>query len=428
MLLPLLLVGLASSVAHADMIVSVSSVKPLPLKAASTASTALQLFQQSCPEEIQPPGSGPAASVIVSSFAEQPHDLAIPNGKLYASSDSLVRGAIDAWAQHQSLVLRPDVVWFEMLAQLNLYMTKHAEELRHLFVNFQGKEEIVVREWTWQGVIDGFKSEMQKRVKTAWLQDWITPGFSTSTPDDNTTATVLMMGLMQQYFKFSGGIICGLPSVKLLGERDDWAALLDKLDKLSEFGAEPAQYAEKLRPILSMFVQTWDQPRSKQVKDFWKQIVRADKVFTCGAGPIEYDISGWITGFMHWSSNGELRVPAGVPGSQGDTKLSGVAYHRVNLAQLPVGYAKAPLKMLDYPSPGVDSMAYVLAGNIGIARAEVVPKAGAPNRGGVLAQPLSAWFLYGPVDVNATMSGGVGSRGELDGIYRGLRANCPKRG
>ncbi|KAM4058800.1 hypothetical protein HRG_008309 [Hirsutella rhossiliensis] len=401
MLLPLLLLGLTSSVANADIVVSVSDVKPLPLKTASTASTALQLFQQSCPEEIQPVGSGPQAKVIVSSYADSPHDLAIANGKLYASSDSLVRGAIDAWAQHQSLVLRPDVVWFEILAQLNLYMTKHAEELRHLFVNFQGQEEIVVREWTWQGVIDGFKSEIQKRVKTHWLENWITPGFSTSNANDNTTATVLMMGLMQQYFKFTGGIICGLPSVTLLGERDDWAALLDKLENLRLFGAEPSQYAKNLRPILNMFVKTWDEPQSKQVQAFWKQIVRADKVFTCGTGPIEYDISGWITGFMHWSSNGDL----------------------------PVGYAKAPLKLLDYPTPGTSSMAYVLAGNIGIARAEVASKAGSRSRGGVLAQPLSAWFLYGPVDVNATQTqSDVGSRSEIDGIYKGLRTNCPRGG
>lgn len=430
MLLPLVLLGLTSSVVNADIVVSVSDVEPLPLATASTASTAQQLFQQSCPEEVRPVlGSGPRAKVIVSSYSDGPHDLAIPNGKLYASSDSLVRGAIDAWAQHQNLVLRPDVVWFEILAQLNLYMTKHAEELRHLFVSFEGQEEIVVREWTWRAVVDGFKSEIQKRVKTGWLEDWITPGFSTSTASDNTTATVLMMGLMQQYFKFSGGIICGLPSVQLLGQRDDWVALLGKMERLRQFGVEPSQYARNLRPILAMFVKTWDEPRSKQVQAFWKQIVRADRVVTCGAGPIEYDVSGWITGFMHWSSSGEVRVPAGLPGVEGDTELDGITYHRANLNQLPVGYAKAPLKMLDYPTRGTDSMAYVLAGNIGIARADAVSKADRSARRGVLAQPLSAWFLYGPVDVNATLShSDVGSRDEIDGIYRGLKTSCPRSG
>lgn len=62
------------------------------------------------------------------------------------------------------------MVWFEILAQLNLYMTKHAEESRHLFVDFQGQEEIIVQDWTWQSVINSFKAEIQKRVKTYWLE------------------------------------------------------------------------------------------------------------------------------------------------------------------------------------------------------------------------------------------------------------------
>lgn len=232
-----------------------------------------------------------------------------------------------------------------------------------------------------------------------------------------------MMGLMQQYFKFTGGIICGLPSVQLLGQRDDWAALLDKLGNLHHFGAEPAQCAKNLDPILTMFVKTWDEPKSKQVQDFWKQIVGAEKTFTCGAGPVEYDISGWIAGFMYWSSNGDLRVPAGVPAA-GDTVLDGITYHRINLSQLPVGYATVSVKMLDYPTRGTNSMAYAPAGNIGIAWAET-SKAGEPRRG-VLTQPLSAVWTGRRKD-NAGGSR-YRSRDELVGIYHGFRTNCPTGG
>ncbi|PFH63149.1 hypothetical protein XA68_17258 [Ophiocordyceps unilateralis] len=408
----LLALGLSTSLVSADIFVPVSTVRPLPLPESGWASTAMDLFEKSCPEEIQPGG----AKVIVSSYSDKPHNLAISNNKVFPSSDSLVRGAIDAWAHHQHLVLRPDVVWFEILAQLNLYMTKHAEELRHLFVDFQGQQEIEVWDFTWQSVIDSFKSEMQKRVKTNWLEKWITPGFSTSTANDNTTSTVLMMGLMQQYFKFTGGIICGLPSVRLLGTEADWQALLDKLEKLRYFGVEPVQYAKRLRPILSMFIQTFRTPESPDVKRFWTQIVRADKVFSCGAGPMEYDVSGWITGFLHWTSNGELLVPAGTPVRGDEVKLQGISYYSASLNSLPVGYAKAPLKMLNYPTKGTNSMAYVLAGNLGIARAE-------DRSTGVQSQPLSAWFLYGPVDVNAT-SQAFGNGDELFGIFHGLRDNC----
>lgn len=412
---------------RSDITVPISNVKPLPLRTTGVVSSASALLQQSCPDIIQSSKKNSLSKIIVSSYSSGINDVAILDDLLFPSSDSFIRGAIDAWAQHQTLVLRPDVVWFEILAQLNLYMTKHAEDVRSLFVSFQGQEEIIVRDWTWREIIDRFKSEIQRRVKTDWLEEWITPGFSTSTANDNTTSTILMMGLMQHYFKFTGSIICGLPFVQLLGTREDWVALLAKLDRLRAFGAEPSEYAQNLRPILSFFVRTWDNPKSEEVKSFWKQIVRADKVFSCGAGPTEYDISGWITGFMHWSSNGDLRVLAGSPASNSATKLDNIVYHSVGLDQVPVGYAKAPLKMLDYPSRGTDSMAYVVAGNIGIARG--VTEGVDSQSGQVLSQPLSAWFLYGPVDVDVTTTGfDVGSRSEVQAIYQNLRNFCPAGG
>ncbi|POR32360.1 Uncharacterized protein TPAR_07420 [Tolypocladium paradoxum] len=433
MLLHLLVLGLSSGLAAGGIVVPISDVKPLPLKTDGAVSSARELFRKSCPEEVSPQNPYKAPEVLMSSYADfgAPDDVSVlGNGTIFASSDSLVRGAVDAWAQHQHLVLRPDVVWFEVLAQLNFYMSKHGEELRHLFVDFAGKQEIEVREYTWRQVVGAFGAAIQRRVKTDWLLGWIAPGFSTTTQADNLTATVLMMGLVQQYFDFSGGIICGLPSVQLLGERRDWARLLGKLERLGEFGPEARAYARSLRPILRRFVQTWDEPASAEVRAFWRQIVRADSIPTCGAGPVEYSISGWITGFLHWTADGSLRVPAGERPREHEhaTTLDGVAYAPAPLDQLPVGYARVPLKMLDYPKEGTNTMAYLLGGNVGVAREAAN---GDEGRTGTLAQPLSAWFLYGPVlianETEAT-SGSRGSSGELEGIWGGLQTSCPGGG
>lgn len=356
------------------------------------------------------------AKVLLSSYSE----LEQPDKKVlkdtYASSDSFVRGAIVAWANHQSLVLRPDVIWFEILAQLNFYMTKNAESIRHLFVDFEGKQEITVFEFSWKDVIAAFAGEIQKRVKTDWLLGWIKPGFSTTTQNDNMTATVLMMGLMQHYFEFTGGIICGIPSVTLLGTREDWVKLYKKLDRLKEWGAEPTQYANNLKPILKRFVETWDKPNSAATKSFWEQIVRAKQRLSCG-GPRQYDMSGWITGFMHWREDGTLRNPFGGGGEQNATKLDNVTYAHVDVSKITVGYAKAPLKMLDYPRPGVNTMAYVLAGNIGIRRTK--------DAKGVLAEPLNSWFLYGPVNSTFKTGPEYGNFSELESIPRALVSSCP---
>jgi hypothetical protein len=399
--------------------VSLSNVPPIALKTDQAVTSATELFEQSCPEEVAETLSY-TPEVLMSSFADFGEDDSniFPEGSVYPSSDSIVRGAVEAWAQHQNLVLRPDEVWFEILAQLNFYMTAHAEDIRHMFVTHEGKEEIQVWDFSWRTVIARFGEEIQQRVLTDWLLQWIMPGFSTSTENDGMTATVLMMGLMQHYFEFSGGIICGIPKVTLLGVREDWARLVEKLGHLADWGDEPAQYAKNLAPILEMFVMTWDEPNSKEVVNFWKQIVRTKKKFTCGAGPTEYDVSGWITGFLHWREDGSVRVwdAGNLEPSEYTTTVGNATYAAQALDELPTGYAKVPLKMLDYPVPGKSTQAFLLAGNIGVQRS-------APSEGGwVTAQPMSSWFMYAPVDANATTPRMYGSSLELQSLAEGVRS------
>jgi hypothetical protein len=362
-----------------------------------------------------------------------------------------VRGAIDAWTQHRHLELRPDEVWFEILVQMNFYMAAHAEDVRKLFVDHDGKDIIYIQNSTWQGLVAGFGNSIQDRVKTDWLLEWVRPGFSTSTSDDELKASVLLMGLMQHYFEYFGEIKCGIPSVTLLGTREDWVALLKKTDRLHEFGAEPAKYASNLRPLLSRFVLTFDEPDSDEVRDFWRQIVSAHPYFTCG-GPEQYMVTGWLVGFLYWHEDGSLRdysfgrrivkggtivydYNLGRHIERGATMAyDDIIYLSERLDHLPVGYAKAPMTIVNYPEMGVNTSSYLLAGNIGKeVRPGVAPSyleaierdkntdaefAVRTVEDEVTVRPMSSWFLYAPVDFDAE----VGSFGSGDEIWSMERA------
>lgn len=418
----LLILGLAAS-AIADVTFPVNNVKPLPLPNDGYIVSSEQLFNLSCPDEAQFP-NGSHANVLLSTyspFGESEKHVFSSKGKgksssyIFPSSASFVRGAMDSWAQHQHLVLRPDEVWFEILVQMNFYMSSHAEEIRDLFVDFEGKQEIKVFKFTWRDVIGSFSQEIAKRVKTKWLLDWIMPGFTTSGQEEEMTATVLMMGLLQHYFTFAGGITCGIPKITLMGTKIDWERLLDKLDRLKEFGKEPSAYAEQLRPILSRFVKTFDNPTDPALRHFWQQIVRVQKHFSCGAGPTEFDVSGWIVGFLYWNPDGKLRITPQMQENktrEEDYQLDGKKYMAQPMDKLYVGYAKAPLKMINYPEPGVDTMAYVVGGNIGINRTVV-----AKNEP-VQLQPMSSWYLVVNGRNETSRRSDHGSFSELQGIAR----------
>lgn len=214
-----------------------------------------------------------------------------------------MRGAIEAWGQHQHLVIRPEDVWFTILVQMNFYMIANAEKVRDVFVSHQGKGNIVVlSDIGWYHAISQFGAEIQKRVKTKWLLKWIEPDFSTTTESDKMTANVLMMGLMQAYFDFTAGITCGLPSVTLLGTKTDWEKLAGRLERLKDFGVEPAEYSTRLRPILSRF----EEPDAKETRQFWSEIVHSKPGSgpVCGSPGIPYFISGWVTAFLQWNDKG----------------------------------------------------------------------------------------------------------------------------
>lgn len=404
-----------------------SNTTPLPYNAERSqplATTPDILFEHSCPNEHN---THTNASVIISS------QLPFDSGTIYPSSDSFIRGTIDAWSQHQHLVLRPDEVWFQILTQMNFYMSEHSEELRDLFVSHEGKEKILVVDTTWEAVIFRFQDEIQKRLKTPWMLDWIKPGFSTTNEDDKMTANVLMMGLMKNYFVYVGWAVCGLPSVTLLGEKGDWESLLAKLDRLPEFGPEPKAYAQQLRPILSRFVQTFDKPDDPDIRAFWNTIIHAESQIDM-YGPPPYKLTGWLMGFFFWDKDGNS---LGYWPSETDVTLDGIQYSSRWLDSLPVAYAQAPFIMKGYM--GIDEFpAYVLAGNIAQEVRKGIPEGYAEalmrfNQSSVnegfshgIVQPRSGWFLYGPAPSSSIEESGR-SKNELWNLAITLKEldNCP---
>ena len=96
--------------------------------------------------------------------------------------------------------------------------------------------------------------------------------------------------------------MCGIPSVTLEGEKSDWERLLARLDKLDSFGEEPKAWAAMLRPILTRFVRAFD---GKPDIDFWSRVCH---YYGGGSGPTY--LSGWITAFCVWSSQGKWQGPS----------------------------------------------------------------------------------------------------------------------
>lgn len=105
---------------------------------------------------------------------------------------------------------------------------------------------------------------------------------------------------MQEYFDYRFSLMCGIPRVTLEGEKKDWQLILDRLEKLKEYGEETTAWYNLLVPIISRFVRAFDDPDAQENLDFWQKVAHHQGG---GSGPTY--LAGWITAFCVFNDQGK---------------------------------------------------------------------------------------------------------------------------
>ena len=373
-------------------------IEPRPWTNGKIAS-AEALLRESCPQEHKS-----NKGIIQSSFDEN----TLKEDHISPSSNGFVWSLVHAYSNHHHVSIRPEDVWFAILVQLSFYVNGHAEELRAFFVDHQGTRELEVIELGTRYTVDfgalaiRMSKLIQKNVVDSELRDWIVPAFTTTTDSDRVIASILMMGALQKYFSYRMTLGCGIPSVTLLGEREDWEKILGRLDKITQLGEEPTTFATTLRPIIRHFIASFDDLTSPSVLSFWAQMIDRQ----CGSG-VDY-ATGWITGFVFWDGEGKsLRNVA----HGGGFKIDEAEYHCVNLEDLPSGYSSVPVLVDDNGhefksrmvagSVGIKATAYGMHNGVaavpqGSFKDSVMESANSHSQRLVLdmIQPVTGWWIY----------------------------------
>jgi hypothetical protein len=133
----------------------------------------------------------------------------------------------------------PEDIWFSILTQLSFYINAYTGDLRSFFVSHRDRKKLKILTVGDRHTVDFgqiaqyMTSLMETHLNDPELLPWIMPDFTTTTKDDEVVASILMMGAMQKYFSYGVRLSCGLPSVTLLGEHEDWEKILARLEKIT---------------------------------------------------------------------------------------------------------------------------------------------------------------------------------------------------
>ncbi|KAK5096093.1 hypothetical protein LTR70_001503 [Exophiala xenobiotica] len=356
--------------------------------------SALEILPKACKEkpldedqELSNEDSNIPVEILQSSFDEDRLSSA-----LIASNNGLVYSIIDAYSQHHHLQLRPEDIWFAILSQISNYINAHAEELRQKFVEHEGQKELKIEYYAadrYSVDFSVFAREMAKLLERNIVdkdfRDWVMPAFSTTTAQDEVIASILMMGSMQKYFTYLCQIVCGIPSVTLMGEKTDYEKILNKLDYLSSLGAEPEQFAALLKPVICRMIRTFDDPTDPAVVNFWQRILDVD----AGSGFTTY--SGWISAFCFWNEDGKSLYHLPPEGRFEYSEDDGVRYHKLDSEVIPPGWCKVPVTVDDN---GKTVQTEMVAGSVGILCSSSGREDASGNISLDTMQPETGWWIF----------------------------------
>ena len=336
--------------------------------------------------------------IIQSSF----HELNANTSPIIPYGNGLVNGIIRAFEQDLHLVLRPDDIWLSILTQFSMFVNGNSEQLRTQFVAHQGKKELAI-DVRPQPICDidmgRFAQAMthliQENVVDPQLRELIMPNFSTTTDDDKSVASIVMMGTLQSYFDYvlRGG--CGFPSVTLQGEKSDWEEILLKVQQFSKYGPLAAEWTRLLIPVIQYMIASFTQPTSPDVKSFWLRACHA--AGADGSGSVR-TLSGWITAFCFFSEKGKRtsqysgeemsKWSGGVSIAERQRLVLGdVAYPVIVPKNIPKGVVSVPVTVEDYAT-GLVHKTTMVAGSVGM-----MPSAGSSVGDLNKVQPRSGWWI-----------------------------------
>ncbi|MCL2132698.1 MAG: DUF4419 domain-containing protein [Lentimicrobiaceae bacterium] len=218
---------------------------------------------------------------------------------------SFFDGMYSAYAEHRPFVISPDMIWLLISQGFAQHVNANPENLRHYFVNFSEKTQLIVQtntelsqisEKQWEEIFPEFTKQIALQTGNE-LINALTSDFSTTTPVEKIASEITIMQAMKPYFEYIVMyIVCGIPEITLQGTTEDWEKILEKTQQLSKYDLK--WWTKELEPILKKIIAT---SKGEIDKNFWRNMFKYHSQKKYGAPKI---VDGWIVKFFPYDKEG----------------------------------------------------------------------------------------------------------------------------
>lgn len=192
------------------------------------------------------------------------------------------------WANHYSIVLKPDHIWQILLTEIATHIKNNAEKYRHLFTDSNEKKEITV------STADPYVLPLHEVTKQ--LKDLVPVGtedfllnFTTSTEMSRFAFNAAFCDAMSPYYSYSM-LMCAFPKIRVEGTEEDWTKMLTSIKNLRTF-FELSNYFTKVENNIKNIISALQNNDGEIFKTMFT-LVR------CGSGS-QTELDGWIKDFFN---------------------------------------------------------------------------------------------------------------------------------
>jgi len=225
----------------------------------------------------------------------------------------LLNGFYEAHSIHYPIRLKPDDIWLLIIQAFSNHINVNSEELRKMFVNFDGKKTLKINFYGVLDIKDLTKEKYEEFIKLinneienclgSQLIDILTPNFTTTDKNSSIICKISVMSVFKKYFKYKMGIgpcICGVPYIILEGNASDYKKILEKINFLKKYDFD--WYVNRIARHIKKMIEAKEGKIDIQYFKNFIQDAKITEKYSNGCIP-PYDkkfdsIKGWFVDFF----------------------------------------------------------------------------------------------------------------------------------